>query len=206
MSGRRPWGTAALAAAAVVLVLVGSSGLTRGGDRASDGADALPPVVAVDGVDVLPAAYSWYSVDAGTRRGGPPAGRPRSPEDFPVTAQRSGPEFDIRLGRPALPERFDVTFFQGVGADGPPVGVLRTRHCTTDAGCRWEGGGAEGRLRVPVADGAGFVAITLAEDVPDFSSSLPVTRVARYGVVLRRAGGDDRAPASPPPTPSTAGA
>ena len=179
MQRGRALGVATLTAAALVLVLAGADA----GRRGDPVPDAGPPTITVDGARVRPASYAWYSADTGTIRRSPVPARPRTRADFPAARPRAG-AVEILTGGVGRDARVDVTFFDHVDGDGQPVRAVATRRCAGDPGCRWSRGPGGRRVDVPVAAGARFVAITVSEDVPGFASALPVTSVARYGVVL----------------------
>jgi hypothetical protein len=183
----RGWGVGALlTAVAGALVVIG---VASGGDRPAARDDATPPAIVVNGVAVGPGGYDWSSSGIGTFRRMPVEERPHRPGDFVAVLPAQDGTLTIRLDGFDPASRVEVAFFAEVGADGQPL--------TACAGDGWRGSADGGPVRVPVPDGAGFVAVTVAESVPDLPSALPEDRTARYGA--RLSGGDDGRPAVPRP-------
>lgn len=154
-------------------------------DRDDLAGSHVPPVLSVNGVALQPISYTWYSMPDGTIRRQRPQDHPSSPEDFPVVAMPGSGDLVVEIPTLGRPDKIDITYFTSVDRDGQPEQPLRTVQCATDPECRWDDDGTTGRLTVPAAPEAGFAAIELAIDVPDFPSALPVRSSARYGVVLQ---------------------
>jgi hypothetical protein len=169
----RGLGVAGLVAAAGVLVAIG---VASAGDGPAVRDDAAPPTIDVNGAEIGPGGYDWYSAGTGTFRRMPPDERPHGPDDFVTVRPAPDRALTIRLDGFDPASRVEVVFFAGVGADGQPLAACD--------GAGWHGSADGDPVRVVVPDGAGFVAVTVAEAVPDLPSALPEDRTARYGVRL----------------------